>query len=112
MIDFYEVGEGTEAVEFNYTLPDQPSKLKDVVGACISVVDDAPLFSASMSPDLHGYEKIVGVRFIGKKTALSVSMPCGEVVSYKEFRDIPTVTTFCPCGDPRHIIVEYLKKPD
>ena len=39
----------------------------------------------------------------------TITMPCGNVVSYKTFEDIPRQDTPCPCGDPKHWLVRYVE---
>jgi hypothetical protein len=37
-----------------------------------------------------------------RKPMLSVTMPCGERVTYQYAADLPEETVMCPCGDPTH----------
>lgn len=45
---------------------------------------------------------------------LSVTLPCGTIVSYETAKDIPEVDVPCPCGDKSHWIIRYwdLRKED
>jgi len=36
-----------------------------------------------------------------------ICMPCGYVIRYIAFDDLPTHSEQCPCGDPNHWIVKY-----
>lgn len=38
---------------------------------------------------------------------LTIEMPCGKVVQYQTFADIPSEDVPCPCGDPKHWVVRY-----
>ena len=41
---------------------------------------------------------------------ISLKLPCGSVVNYKTFEDIPKVDTPCFCGNPLHWFVQYIDK--
>ena len=47
--------------------------------------------------------------FIRKKGApvLRFDMPCGEIVEYKKWGDVPDGDIPCPCGDPNHFLIKY-----
>lgn len=40
--------------------------------------------------------------------ALSITMSCGNSVSYQTFDDIPEVDVPCPCGDKSHWFIRYM----
>jgi len=39
---------------------------------------------------------------------VGVVMPCGEVINYKTFEDIPLHDVPCPCGNPNHWLVKWV----
>ncbi len=39
---------------------------------------------------------------------VTINMPCGQVLTYQTFEDIPTEDVPCPCGDSNHIAVHYV----
>jgi len=38
---------------------------------------------------------------------LGILMPCGAAILYWNWWEIPQITTRCPCGDWRQIVVAY-----
>lgn len=42
-----------------------------------------------------------------KLPILHITMPCGETVQYKTVFDVPTETTPCTCGNPKHFFIKY-----
>ncbi len=66
--------------------------------------------NALISIDMNkGYEDNVGIH-IRYQYMIHITMPCGEVIKYKKFSDIPANDVFCPCGNPSHIIIKYEKE--
>ena len=39
--------------------------------------------------------------------ALSIQMPCGSEISFKDCNDIPNESLPCACGDPKHWFLAY-----
>ncbi len=39
---------------------------------------------------------------------IRIEAPCGQVIQYQTFEDIPVNDTPCPCGDPLHMAVRYI----
>ena len=38
---------------------------------------------------------------------LKITMPCGESVVYRSLEEIPSISTLCPCGNPKHWLIKY-----
>ena len=55
--------------------------------------------------------RLGGVEQITKVPFLTINMPCGQVVQYETFEDIPSDDVPCPCGDDTHFVVEYCTIP-
>ena len=53
-----------------------------------------------------GATEFIGMRF-GCLDPVEIEMPCGHVIHWESWRDIPREDTPCPCGDPSHWIVKY-----
>ena len=49
----------------------------------------------------QGKEILPGAPFI------TITMPCGSVVKYQTFEDIPDEDVPCPCGNSKHRLVEH-----
>ena len=58
-----------------------------------------------LTPDA-GVSDCVGMRF-GRLDPIEIEMPCGYVIHWDGWQDIPREDTPCPCGDPSHWIVKY-----
>ncbi len=37
---------------------------------------------------------------------ISIKMPCGSIVEYKNLYELPNYDVMCPCGNPNHKILE------
>lgn len=42
-----------------------------------------------------------------KDGPIDVTMPCGTVTTFDSHDCLPYETMPCPCGDPKHLVVEY-----
>lgn len=43
---------------------------------------------------------------------LKIGMPCGNEYIFECREDMPEKTLVCKCGDPKHIVIEYLKEDE
>lgn len=48
-----------------------------------------------------------GIKLVTGGPFITIPMPCGEVVEYQNFEDIPFEDVPCPCGNKNHIVVMY-----
>ena len=43
---------------------------------------------------------------------LRAVLPCGNAIMFKRASDVPRSNVPCPCGDPMHYLVAYVKVPE
>lgn len=46
----------------------------------------------------------------GQGFPLTIIMPCGSTVIYNHFKEVSQEDVPCPCGDPKHWLIQYRKK--
>ncbi len=78
-----------------------------VTGLLLQRSSDVPTEAAGQEwkkailEQMRGKEPVPGAPF------MTVTMPCGQVLKYEQFEDIPDHDVPCPCGDPNHCAVRY-----
>ena len=48
------------------------------------------------------------VHFNFEPPLLRITMPCGEVIQWESFDEIPSESIVCSCGNPSHWFIKYI----
>ena len=48
-----------------------------------------------------------GTKFPRPDVVLAIDLGCGHSAAYKTYDDIPEMDVPCPCGNPKHWIIQY-----